>query len=113
MCEWLVTIPNFPKHVRGWPQHHLRHVLQTLHRVWFVEYDWPPFLIPLGMSIVGILMGSALEHLVRAIMKRPLDPCDPLAVSMPSRSSDQGNFPVMHLVRSFVKQPLDPLTPRR
>jgi Na+/proline symporter len=51
---------------------------QTLSRVWTVEYDWPPFCIALGMSVIGIFVGSALEHIARAIAKRPLDPRDPL-----------------------------------
>ena len=56
---------------------------QTLSRVWTVEYDWPPFCIALGMSVIGIFVGSALEHIARAIAKRPLDPRDPLEVHMP------------------------------
>lgn len=33
-----------------------------------------------GMSIVGMLVGAALEHIFRAIIHRPLDPVDPLQV---------------------------------
>lgn len=58
--------------------------MQALNDVWVVNYDWPSFLIPLGMSVVGMLVGSALEHLVRAIIGRPLDPVDPLAVRLHS-----------------------------
>jgi uncharacterized membrane protein YfcA len=59
-------------------------VVQTLSRVWTVEYDWPPFCIALGMSVIGIFVGSALEHIARAIAKRPLDPRDPLEVCPPA-----------------------------
>lgn len=58
--------------------------MQTLSRVWTVEYDWPPFCIALGMSVIGIFVGSALEHIGRAIAKRPLDPVDPLQVRPPA-----------------------------
>jgi hypothetical protein len=56
---------------------------QTLSRVWTVEYDWPPFCIALGMSVVGMFVGAALEHIARALLKRPLDPVDPLEVHLP------------------------------
>lgn len=44
-----------------------------------IEYAYPPFLIALGMSVVGLLAGAALEWLVRAAFRRPHPGVDPLA----------------------------------
>lgn len=52
--------------------------LQTLNRVFTVEYAYPPFLIALGMSVVGVAVGAALEWAVRAAIGRPHSDADPL-----------------------------------
>ena len=52
---------------------------QTLKRVFTIEYAYPPFLIALGMSVVGLLAGAALEWLARAVFRRPHSGADPLA----------------------------------
>lgn len=53
---------------------------QTLVRVFTVEYAYPPFLIALGMSVVGVVVGAALEWAVRAAIRRPHTDADPLAM---------------------------------
>lgn len=52
---------------------------QTLKRVFTIEYAYPPFLIALGMSMVGLLAGAALEWVARAALRRPHTGVDPLA----------------------------------
>mmetsp|Transcript_1562 Transcript_1562/g.4619 ORF Transcript_1562/g.4619 Transcript_1562/m.4619 type:complete len:552 (+) Transcript_1562:384-2039(+) len=51
----------------------------TLKRVFTIEYAYPPFLIALGMSMVGLLAGAALEWVARAALRRPHTGVDPLA----------------------------------
>lgn len=52
--------------------------MQTLNRVFTVEYAYPPFLIALGMSVVGVVVGAFLEWAVRAAIRRPRSDADPL-----------------------------------
>ncbi len=39
--------------------------LQSLHRLWVVEYQYQDFLIAPAMSVVGLLAGAALEYVFR------------------------------------------------
>lgn len=61
----------------------------TLKRVFTVEYAYPPFLIALGMSVVGILVGAALEQAFRAVTRWPQNMEDPFAVeALPAQTKD-------------------------
>eukprot|EP00850_Spirogloea_muscicola_P006407 SM000030S11416 [mRNA] locus=s30:496242:502221:- [translate_table: standard] len=40
----------------------------VIHRIFLVSYDWPPFMLAVGFSVVGMLLGAALEWLFRQIV---------------------------------------------
>ena len=51
--------------------------LQTLTRIFTVDYQYQSFMITVGMSFGGLLAGAALEWAFRRIAKRPYDLTNP------------------------------------
>lgn len=40
---------------------------QALHKTFFEVYDWPPFVIALGFSVVGMVIGMGLDIIGRKV----------------------------------------------
>lgn len=58
--------------------------MQSMYHVFFEAYDWPPFIIALGASLVGLLLAAALENLlVRPLLGDICAPCMPQAATLP------------------------------
>ncbi len=57
---------------------------QAMHHVFFEAYDWPPFIIALGASLLGMLLAAAVENLLlRPLLGDVCAPCMPRAATLP------------------------------
>lgn len=55
-----------------------------MHHVFFEAYDWPPFVIALGASLVGLALAAAAENLlIRPLLGDVCAPCMPQAATLP------------------------------
>lgn len=70
--------------------------LQVLKRIFTVDYQYQSFMISIGMSVVGLLWGAALEWAFRKITKRPYNVANPFTPRdvMPVEGKDGGFVPV-------------------
>lgn len=55
----------------------MQSLVQALHRLWTVEYQYQDFLIAPAMSVVGLLAGAAVEYMFRRITGWPYNLSNP------------------------------------